>query len=323
MSPTSTARADARSRSVSWEVLGLPLALLVLAVFFALRAPHFAEVTNLSNVARQGAVLALIGIAQTVVILGAGIDLSVGSVIALSSVLMATGLQHGNAVVGAGMALGAGLLVGLVNGLIIGLTRVTPFIVTLGMLSIVSGLALTITNGDPIFELADSSFFQLGTGYVGPVPIPVVLAAVAFAAVWFLLYRTRFGTHVYAIGGNEQAATLAGIAVARTKVLVYMLSGCFAALGGIILTARVHSGQPLLGQGLELSSVATVVIGGTSLFGGRGRLVGTLFGVALVGIVQNGLDLLGVSTFIQRIVIGAATIGAVLLTVLREGGRQP
>lgn len=309
-----------RSRSVNWEVVGLPIVLVLLVAVFAVQAPHFAEVSNLSNVARQGAVLALIGIAQTVVILSAGIDLSVGSVIALSSVLMATGLQQGSAALGVAMALGAGLVVGLVNGLIIGLTRVTPFIVTLGMLSIVSGLALTLTNGDPIFELADSVFFQIGTGYVGPVPIPVIAAAIAFAAVWLLLYRTRFGTHVYAIGGNEQAANLAGIAVARMKVLVYMLSGGFAALGGIILTARVHSGQPLLGQGLELASVATVVIGGTSLFGGRGRLGGTLFGVALVGIVQNGLDLLGVSTFVQRIVIGAATIGAVLLTVLREGG---
>jgi ribose/xylose/arabinose/galactoside ABC-type transport system permease subunit len=309
-----------RRREIDWEIIGLPVVLVLLAVFFALRAPHFAAASNFSNVARQVAVLALIGTAQTAVILSAGIDLSVGSVIALSSVLMATGLQHGSAWQGAAMALGAGLLVGLVNGLIIGRTRITPFIVTLGMLSIVSGIALTITNGDPIFELPDSSFFRLGVGYVGPVPIPVIVAAVAFVLVWLLLYRTRFGTYVYAIGGNEQAATLAGIPVTRMKVSVYMLSGLFAALGGVILTARVHSGQPLLGQGLELDSVATVVIGGTSLFGGRGRLVGTLFGVLLVGMVQNGLDLLGISTFVQRIVIGAATIGAVLLTVLREGG---
>jgi ribose transport system permease protein len=319
---STNALARKRPRNIDWEVFGLPTVLVLLGVFFAVRAPHFAEVTNLSNVARQGAVLALIGIAQTVVILSAGIDLSVGSVIALSSVLMATGLQQGSPWLGVGLALGAGALVGLVNGLIIGLTRITPFIVTLGMLSIVSGLALTITNGDPIFELPQTSFFELGTGYVGPVPIPVIVAGVAFALIWLLLYRTRFGTHLYAIGGNEQAATLAGIAVARTKVLAYVLSGVFAALGGVILTARVHSGQPLLGQGLELSSVAAVVIGGTSLFGGRGRLLGTLFGVALVGIVQNGLDLLGVSTFIQRIVIGVATIVAVLFTVLREGGRR-
>lgn len=305
-----------------WEVVGLPLVLLVIVGFFVVQAPHFAAGSNFSNVARQVAVLALIGTAQTVVILGAGIDLSVGSVVALSSVLMATGLQHGGPWAGIAMALGAGVVVGAVNGLIIGYTGVTPFIVTLGMLSIVSGIALTITNGDPIFNLHDSWFFNLGVGYVGPVPIPAIFAAVGFVLVWLLLYRTRLGTYIYAIGGNQNAANLAGIPVAKTKLSVYVLSSVFAALGGVILTARVHSGQPLLGQGMELDSVATVVIGGTSLFGGRGRLVGTLFGVLLVGVVQNGLDLLGVSSFIQRIAIGAATVIAVLLTVVREGRRR-
>jgi ribose/xylose/arabinose/galactoside ABC-type transport system permease subunit len=318
---------SSRTAALRWlrldgEVIGLPLVLVLLVAFFALQAPHFAAVSNFSNVARQVAVLLLVGTAQTVVILSAGIDLSVGSVVALASVLMATGLSRGNPWLGVGMALGAGALVGLVNGTIIGKTAVTPFIVTLGMLSIVSGVALTITNGDPIFGLPDSPFFAIGTGYLGPIPIPVFFAVAAFVAVWVLLNRTRFGTYVYAIGGNENAATLAGIRVARMKIGIYVLSGVCAALGGVILTARVHSGQPLLGQGLELQSVATVVIGGTSLFGGRGRLLGTLFGVLLVGIVQNGLDLLGVSTFVQLIVIGAATIGAVLLTVLREGGRR-
>lgn len=304
------------------QVIGLPVVLVLLGAFFAFRAPHFAAVANFSNVARQVAVLLLVGTAQTMVILSAGIDLSVGSVVALASVLTALGLSGGNAWLGIAMALGAGLLVGLINGTIVGKTAVAPFIVTLGMLSIVSGTALTVTNGDPIFDLPDSPFFKIGTGYLGPIPIPVFFAILVFAAVWVLLYRTRFGTYIYAIGGNENAATLAGIRVARMKIAIYMLSGLSAALGGVILTARVHSGQPLLGQGLELQSVATVVIGGTSLFGGRGRLLGTLFGVLLVGMVQNGLDLLGVSSFVQQIVIGAATIGAVLLTVLREGGRR-
>ncbi|MCW2599670.1 MAG: rbsC [Frankiales bacterium] len=307
---------------LNWEVAGLPAVLVALVVFFSVQAPNFAATTNFSNVARQVAVLALIATAETVVILTAGIDLSVGSVVALASVLTATGLRDGNPLWGIAMALGAGLLVGLVNGLIIGFTAVTPFIVTLGMLSVVSGTALTITNGDPIFQLPDSWFFKLGIGFAGPIPIPVVIAAAVFVVISVLLYRTRFGTHVYAVGGNEQAARLAGIGVARTKLKVYLLSGLCAALGGVILTARVRSGQPLLGQGMELNAVAAVVIGGTSLFGGRGRLIGTIYGVLLVGIVSNGLDLLGISTFIQRIVIGAATIGAVLLTVLREGGRK-
>lgn len=311
-----------RLRAVEWETIGLPIVLVALFIFFSLQAPNFAEATNFTNVARQVAVLALIATAQTAVILTAGIDLSVGSTVALASVLTAMGLRDGSPWTGIGMALGAGLLVGLVNGLIIGYTAVTPFIVTLGMLSIVSGTALTLTNGDPIFELAESWFFQLGIGFLGPLPIPVIIAAVVFALIWILLYRTKFGTHVYALGGNEQAAKLAGIPVARVKLSVYMLSGLCAAIGGVILTARVRSGQPLLGQGLELEAVAAVVIGGTSLFGGRGRLMGTIYGVLLVGMVRNGLDLLGVSTFIQRIVIGVATIAAVLLTVLREGGRK-
>lgn len=311
-----------RLRAVEWETIGLPIGLVALFIFFSLQAPNFAEATNFTNVARQVAVLALIATAQTAVILTAGIDLSVGSTVALASDLTAMGLRDGSPWTGIGMALGAGLLVGLVNGLIIGYTAVTPFIVTLGMLSIVSGTALTLTNGDPIFELAESWFFQLGIGFLGPIPIPVVIAAVVFALIWILLYRTKFGTYVYALGGNEQAAKLAGIPVARVKLSVYMLSGLCAAIGGVILTARVRSGQPLLGQGLELEAVAAVVIGGTSLFGGRGRLIGTIYGVLLVGMVRNGLDLLGVSTFIQRIVIGVATIAAVLLTVLREGGRK-
>lgn len=321
MTTTTTTSTQSRWRSFDWELFGLPLVLILLFVFFSTQAPNFAETSNFSNVARQVAVLALIATAQTAVILTAGIDLSVGSVVALASVLTAVGLREGDPLLGVALALSAGLAVGLVNGVLIGYTAVTPFIVTLGMLSVVSGLALTITNGDPIFELPESSFFGLGTGFLGPVPIPVIVALLVFSVIWILLYRTRFGTHVYAVGGNEQAARLAGIAVARTKLKVYALSGFCAALGGIILTARVRSGQPLLGQGLELEAVAAVVIGGTSLFGGRGRLIGTIYGVLLVGMVRNGLDLLGVSTFIQRIVIGVATIAAVLLTVLRDRNR--
>jgi ribose transport system permease protein len=304
--------------NISWETVGLPAALLLLLLFFTVQAPHFAEVNNFTNVARQVAVLALIGGAQTLVILSAGVDLSVGSVVALTSVLMAMGLRDGNEFVGFAFALAAGLAVGLVNGLLIGNTPMAPFIVTLGMLSIGSGLALTITNGNPIFQLPDSWFYLLGTGYVGPIPVPVIIAALGFAFLWVLLNRTRFGTYIYAIGGNEQAARLAGIPVSRVKIAIYAISSLFASLGGIILTARIHSGQPLLGQGLELDSIATVVIGGTSLFGGRGRLVGTLVGVLFVGILQNGLNLMGISTFVQRVIIGAAIIIAVLITALRE-----
>ncbi len=302
----------------SWETLGLPAVVLVMAAAFALLAPNFLAVTNAANVARQVAVLGMIGAVQTVVIISGGIDLSVGSVLAVSNVLMAMGLARGNIALGLAMALGAGLAFGLINGILIGKTRLAPFIVTLGMLSIARGTALTITDGIPIFGLPPSGFEWIGQGYLGPIPAPVILAIATFVIIHVLLTRTRFGTAAYAIGGNEQAAVLAGMAVSRSKIAIYALSGLTAAVGGIILTARVNSGQPLLGEGLELESVATVVIGGTYLFGGRGRLLGTLFGVIFVGILQNGLNLLGISTFVQQIVIGVSIIAAVLLTVWRD-----
>lgn len=302
----------------SWETLGLPIVVLAMTVGFALLAQNFFAVSNAGNVARQVAVLGMVGAVQTVVIISGGIDLSVGSVLAVANVLMAMGLAQGSILLGLAMALGSGLALGLINGGLIGLTRLPPFIVTLGMLSIARGLALTITDGVPIFGLPDTGFSWIGQGYVGPVPVPVLFMTATFIVMQVLLTRTRFGTSVYAIGGNEQAAILAGIPTPRMKVMIYALSGLTAALGGVILTGRVNSGQPLLGEGLELQSVATVVIGGTYLFGGRGRLVGTLFGVMFVGILQNGLNLLGISTFIQQVVIGASIIVAVLLTVWRD-----
>ncbi len=307
-----------RGLHVSWETLGLPIVVLALIIGFAVLAQNFFAVSNAGNVARQVAVLGMVGAAQTVVIISGGIDLSVGSVLAVANVLMAMGLEQGSIPLGLVMALGSGVVLGLINGSLIGLTRLPPFIVTLGMLSIARGLALTITDGVPIFGLPDTGFSWIGQGYVGPIPVPVLFMAATFIVMQVLLTRTRFGPAVYAIGGNEQAAILAGIPTPRTKILIYMLSGFTAALGGVILTGRVNSGQPLLGEGLELLSVATVVIGGTYLFGGRGRLVGTLFGVMFVGILQNGLNLLGISTFIQQVVIGASIIVAVLLTVWRE-----
>ena len=302
----------------SWETVGLPIVVVVMTAIFALSAPNFWALSNAGNVVRQVAVLGMIGAVQTAVIIGGGIDLSVGSVLAVANVLMAMGLAQGNVALGLVLALGSGLAFGLINGILIGRTQLAPFIVTLGMLSIARGTALTITDGVPIFGLPESGFAWIGQGYLGPIPAPAIVAVLTFAVIWVLLTRTRFGTALYAIGGNEQAAVLAGISAARTKIAIYALSGLTAALGGVILTARVNSGQPLLGQGLELDSVATVVIGGTYLFGGRGRIVGTVFGVMFVGILQNGLNLLGISTFVQQVVIGVSIIVAVLLTVLRS-----
>jgi ribose/xylose/arabinose/galactoside ABC-type transport system permease subunit len=298
-----------------WENFGLPAMTFLVGFVFWYLTPDFLTVSNLTNVARQVSVLALVAAGATLVILSAGIDLSVGSLIALVSVCAAKGMEANGVVGYIAYGLAVGIFVGLVNGLLIGWLKIAAFIVTLGMLSMTRGIALSITNGVPIFGLPDSWIFDIGNGYVLGIPAPVLFAVAGFAATWVLLNRTRFGTYIYAIGGNEATAKLAGINVARVKVLIYTWAGFLTAVGGLVLTARVKSGQPLLGSGLELQAIAAVVIGGVSLFGGRGRLSGTAWGVILIGILSNGLNLVGVSTFIQQIVIGAVIIVAVGATM--------
>jgi ribose transport system permease protein len=304
---------------VNWEVLGLPVVTLIVGYVFWYLTPNFLTISNLANVARQVSILALVAWGQTMVILSAGIDLSVGSVVAMVSVFSAIGMQDHGAPGFLLYGVVAGTLAGLVNGFLIGRVGLAPFITTLGMLSIGRGIALTRTNGVPIFGLPDSSIYSIGRGFVGPIPAPVIFAAAGLVLTWILLYRTRFGTYVYAIGGNAESAKLAGIDVARIQILIYTITGFLAGVGGVVLTARVRSGQPLLGEGLELESIAAVVIGGVSLFGGKGRLAGTVWGVILIGILSNGLNLIGVSTFVQRIVIGVVIILAVGATVVFRG----
>lgn len=303
-------------RSVDWELFGLPAATFLVAAIFWYLSPNFLTVSNSANVARQVAVLALISWGETIVILTAGIDLSVGSTVALVSVFSALGMLRYGVSGFIAFGLVAGTAVGLINGLLIGRVGLTPFITTLGMLSMARGTALTVTSGVPVFGLPSSPVFAIGEGYVGPVPVPVIFAVAGLLVTAVILYRTAFGNYVYAIGGNETSAILAGIDVANVKLIVYTLSGFFAAVGGLVLTARVRSGQPLLASGLELQAIAAVVIGGVSLFGGQGRLAGTLWGVILIGILANGLDLIGVSTFVQQIVIGAVIVIAVAGTVI-------
>ncbi len=310
------------ARRADWETLGLPAATVVVALIFSYLSPNFLTISNAANVARQVSVLALVSWGETIVILAAGIDLSVGSVVALVGVFAAMGMQRFGAPGFILYGLAAGTVAGFLNGLVISRLRVTPFIATLGMLSVARGTALTMTSGVPIFGLPDSRIFEIGQGYIGPVPMPVIFAAAGFVVTAVILHRTRFGNYVYAMGGNEASAVLAGIDVARVKLLVYTLSGVFAAIGGLILTARVRSGQPLLASGLELQAIAAVVIGGVSLFGGRGRLAGTVWGVILIGILANGLDLIQVSTYVQQIVIGVVIVGAVAGTIMFRRSEQ-
>jgi ribose/xylose/arabinose/galactoside ABC-type transport system permease subunit len=250
---------------------------------------------------------------MTFVILSGGIDLSVGSMVALSGVVLGSALQAGVPVPAAillGLATGAAC--GLVNGLLITRGGLPPFIATLGLMSIARGAALLFTDGRPISGF-DAGFRTLSTGRPLAIPAPVLLMAIVYLVAHFVLTRTTFGRYVYAIGGNEEATRLSGVRVGYYKTLVYVLSGVTSAIAAVTLTARLNSAQPIAGLMYELDAIAATVIGGTSLLGGSGTLVGTLIGALIMGVLRNGLNLLGISSFLQQVVIGGVIIAAVLV----------
>jgi ribose transport system permease protein len=251
---------------------------------------------------------------MTFVLLTAGIDLSVGSIVAASGSIMVSALVALGIPLWLGVLVGLslGALLGLFNGVVISRGGLPPFIVTLAMLSMARGLAYVFTDGRPT-RFDDPAFSFIGNGYLGPVPVPVFITILWFALCWVLLNRTRFGRHVYAIGGNLEAARFAGIKIPRVTTIVYVISGFAAGLSGVILAARMSSGQPIAGEGFELDAIAAIVLGGTSLAGGRGRLSGTLIGARIIGILNNGLNLLQVSFYYQLIVKGLVIIAAVYI----------
>ncbi|MGA0565498.1 ABC transporter permease [Ancylobacter sp. VNQ12] len=299
------------------QTLGLSLVLLLLVAVFSALSPNFLSVANWTNILRQVSNLMLLACGQTLVILTGGIDLSIGAMMGLVSVFTAIALIQLDPVVAVVVGLAVGILVGLVNGLLIGKARITPFVATLGTMAITGGLAMVLTNGAPIHGIPNTWFFDLGRGFLGPVPIPVVFAVIGIAAVHVLLNYTTFGRYLYAIGGNEEATILAGVDVNRYKIGTYMLAGIFSAVAAILLTSRVITGQPRLGTGMELDSIAAVVIGGTALAGGTGSIGGTVIGVLIIGVLRNGLTLVGVSTFMQEVVIGVMLIVAIYFSSLR------
>ncbi|KMK94371.1 ribose ABC transporter permease RbsC [Rossellomorea marisflavi] len=297
------------------QKLGPFLGLLVLIVTVSIINPSFLEPLNLLNLLRQVAINALIAYGMTFVILTGGIDLSVGSILALSSALMAgmmvSGLDPILAVL-IGCILGA--IMGAVNGLLITKGKMAPFIATLATMTMFRGLTLVYTDGNPITGLGDNYAFQLfGRGYFLGIPVPAITMLLAFAILWVILHKTPFGRKTYAIGGNEKAALISGIKVSRMKIMIYSLAGLLAALAGAILTSRLNSAQPTAGTSYELDAIAAVVLGGTSLSGGRGLIVGTLIGALIIGTLNNGLNLLGVSSFFQMVVKGIVIIIAVLI----------
>src|SRR5699024_180866 len=295
--------------------LGPLIGLIIMVIFLGFMSDAFFTLDNIFNLLRQISVNALIAFGMTFVILTAGIDLSVGSLLALGSALTAGLLTSGidpMLAVLLGLLIGFGL--GAINGLIITKGKVAPFIATLATMTIFRGATLVYTDGMPITGLSDSFAFEMiGGGYVFGVPFPVILMLVVFLILFFVLKKTVFGRQVYAVGGNEEVSVLSGIKADRVKIWVYSLTGMLSVLAGMILTSRLNSAQPTAGEMFELDAIAAVVIGGTSLMGGRGRITGTLIGALIIGVIDNGLNLMNVSSFYQQIVKGGVILLAVLL----------
>jgi ribose transport system permease protein len=298
-------------------------ALIIICLVLALLEPQFFTSSNLLNVGRQASVLIIVSCGMTLVILSGNIDLSVGSAIALCAVIGASlatagGLDAFSTVV-AMIALGA--LIGAVKGALVAWGGINSFIVTLGMMTVLRGAALTFTGGYPIAGVPDGVRY-LGFGIVGGFPVPLIVTAAVFLAVALLLSKTVIGRHIYAIGGNETSSHIAGVPVAGTKFFAFTISGALCGLAAVVLLGRLGAGLPTSAQGLELDAIAAVILGGASLFGGRGSVFGTLFGALILAVLQNGLNLLGVNSFIIQILSGAIIILAVLLDRVRAGSSR-
>ena len=292
---------------------GLLFVILLVGLGLTITTDTFLSLANLTNVARQVSINGILAVGVTFVLLTAGVDLSLGSVVALSGVACATFAHPGDHSVFVPIAVGllTGAACGLVNGVLVTRGGVAPFIVTLGMMTIARGLALIVSGGRPVANMSDE-LTALAGDFLG-IPIPVLCFAGVALAAWFFLRNFRLGRHIYAVGGNENAARAAGVPVERVKLFAYGLCGLLTGLAGVVLAARITTGQPNAGQAYELDAIAAVVIGGTSLAGGVGTVTGTLLGVLLIGVINNGLDLQGVSSYYQAVIKGVIIVGAVWL----------
>ncbi|WP_423822551.1 ribose ABC transporter permease [Salinisphaera sp. SPP-AMP-43] len=294
------------------------LGFIAVFIVMGLVNDRFLEFSNLANVARQGSVIAIIAVGMSFAIFTGGIDLSVGPVMALSGTVMAGLMAAGwPAPVAILAGFGVGMLFGGFNGFCVAFGRMPPIIVTLATMGAARGLALIYTGGYPISGLP-SWFSWFGRGDLGGLQVPIIIMLVVYAAAYVVMHHTAFGRYVYAIGGNEEATRLTGIRVPRTKLLVYTISGLTAAIAGLVITSRLMSGQPNIGTGFELDAIAAVVLGGAAISGGRGVVLGTLVGAMLLAILNNGLNLMGVSPYLQDVVKG----GIILLAVYIGRGRN-
>lgn len=289
-------------------------ALILLGIILSFATPYFLTSRNLINLARQVSLYAIIGFGMTFVIITGGIDLSVGSVVAVSCTFIA-GFMVKSALpvwIAVLLGLGIGTLFGVFNGFFVSNTKVPAFIATLGTYSAARGIALLYSNGYPITGLP-KGFTYIGRGYIGPIPVPVYIMLFVCFIMYILLNKTRFGRYVYGLGGNEETVRLSGVNIRAVKFKVFVLSSFLASISGLILCSRLNSGQPLAGDGWELDAIAVTIVGGTDIAGGRGTIIGTLIGAFIIGMVNNGLNLLNVSPYLQLVVKGVVIVGAVFV----------
>lgn len=293
---------------------GAMIALVLLVIGISVVSPEFRTWNNFLSLLRQSSINGLIAFGMTCVILTDAIDLSVGSVLALSTALcagmIAAGVPAGLAMI---LALVIGILLGTVSGLLVTKGRLQPFIATLITMTVYRGLTMIFTNGKPISNLGDSFVLKLiGKGNFYKIPIPVILLILIFIGFFFVLNKTTFGRAIYATGSNAKCAKLAGVNIHKTKIIAYAISGFMASLSGLILLSRLGSAQPTLGTGYELDAIAAVALGGTSMSGGRGKIYGTFIGVLIIAVLNNGLNILGVSSYYQDVIKGLVILVAVL-----------
>lgn len=293
------------------------IGLVIFSIVIALMNDRFMTFSNFMNILRQTSINSIIAAGMTFVILTGGIDLSVGSILAYSGAIATMLISKGmNPFIVVLVALAIGAIIGMLNGLIISKGKLQPFIVTLATMTVFRGATMVFTDGKPIsagYELNAEIYSQIGNGYVGAIPIPIIIMIIVFGLGYYVLTQTTIGRYVFALGGNEEATKLSGVNTNKIKLFVYGASGFFAAMAGIIVTARLSSAQPTAGQGYELDAIAAVVLGGTSLAGGIGSIMGTVIGALIIGILNNALNLMNVSSYYQLLAKGLVILIAVLI----------
>lgn len=302
------------------ENLGILIGLFILCLLLSILSPVFLSKNNILNVLRQVATNLYIACAMTIVIILGGIDLSVGSTVALSGVIVGGFIAFENLPLWVAVVSGllTGLAVGAVNGFLISKTTIPPFIVTLSTMNIVRGASYIYTGGQPIRVMSDSFNF-IGSGYIGDIPMPIIYLVIIVIASFIIMSKSKLGRHIYAVGGNPVAARFSGIKNSRVLFFAYLFSGLMSAIAGIVLASRMFSGQPTAGQGAEMDAIAAVVLGGTSMSGGVGKIGGTVIGALIIGVLSNGLNLLGINSFWQYIVKGVVILIAVYVDFLKKG----